>query len=804
MTTRLRVLSLSVVVTFSTVAFRMAPAPFISVLHAFGDPPLAPPTVTTGAVTFVGALTAELTLTVNPNGLATTATIQFGPTTAYGSAGLVAEVAAGTSPVEVGFGVSGLACSTLYHYRATATSVLGTTNGLDATFTTLPCYPTVATGIASRFSATGATLNGTATPNLNATTAWFEYGLTTSYGSTTPVQSLGAGLARVAIDGGGVTGLTCNAVYHFRATATNASGTSSGSDATFSPPCAEADPKIYGVVSDDSRRWGVSAAWVFNASTLAPPAFIPLPGTTSYSVAVTQDQSLAFVARSNGIYVIDLTLSPPVLAAGINPIPRPASFVEDMSLTPDGRFLVVSSDFGATPITVINTATRTVVGTFSFLTDHNSIEVCDNGAVLVTSYASQVVKRLSLSAAGMLTDTGQSLALGTGPMNVTCARGGHAGVVVNSATGDLRSFLVNGMTLVSTQVLPGNPTLGGFNGGLNVAINGSGTRVFGCRSRDFLTAYDFNSITGVIGAQLWSTNVGVRGAYSGVNQIAVQPNGRRVFASTNGFVLSLNGSNGAVNGSVGMYEPSGIAIGGQVRGASDFDGDGKSDVTVFRPSTGGWYDLHSTTDYTSSSAHIWGASTDTVVPGDYDGDGKLDPAVFRPSTAGWYFLRSSTNYTTSGAVTWGASTDMPVPGDYDGDGKTDPAFFQPSTGGWYFMKSSSNYATSGAVTWGASTDITVPGDYDGDGMADPAVFRPSTGGWYFLNSSTNFTTSGAVVWGASTDIPVPADYDGDGRIDPAIFRPSTGLWAMLKSSSHFTSSLAAKWGIGTDTPINRR
>ena len=235
--------------------------------------------------------------------------------------------------------------------------------------------------------------------------------------------------------------------------------------------------------------------------------------------------------------------------------------------------------------------------------------------------------------------------------------------------------------------------------------------------------------------------------------------------------------------------------------AADFDGDGKDDPTVFRPTTAGWYHLNSSTNFTSSGAHVWGASTDTVVPGDFDGDGKIDPAVFRPSTGGWYVLQSSTNYTTSTAVIWGIGTDIPVPGDYDGDGKTDAAVFRPSTGGWYFLKSSTGYTSSGAVIWGASTDIPVQGDYDGDGKADPAVFRPSTGGWYFLNSSTNFTSSGAAIWGIGTDIAVPGDYDGDGKTDPAVLRPSTGGWYFLKSSTSFTTSGAVIWGVGTDVPV---
>ncbi|MFH1037344.1 MAG: glycosyl hydrolase-related protein [PVC group bacterium] len=207
--------------------------------------------------------------------------------------------------------------------------------------------------------------------------------------------------------------------------------------------------------------------------------------------------------------------------------------------------------------------------------------------------------------------------------------------------------------------------------------------------------------------------------------------------------------------------------------SGDYNGDGISDIAIFRQSTGLWA-------VRGLGRVYFGTAGDIPVSGDYNGDGIADISVFRPATGLWAIKWITRLY-------FGGGDDLPVPGDFNGDGSCDVAVFGKTTGRWSLRDITRVY-------FGTLNDRPVPGDYDGDGGTDISIFRPASGLWAIREISRCY-------FGAGGDHPVPGVYSWYGRSSAspfkdqiAIFRPSSGLWAIRGITR-------AYFGTSGDTPL---
>ena len=160
--------------------------------------PVVVPTATTTAATNISLTGATLNGNINSNGAVTTVTFDYGTSTAYGTntAATPATVAANAGST-VSLALTGLSCSTAYHFRVNGMNSVGTTNGLDQSFTTLVCLPGAPTLNTVTFGHGSATLNFTPASSGGAATSYTAscsaagYATHTASGTGSPITVFG-------------------------------------------------------------------------------------------------------------------------------------------------------------------------------------------------------------------------------------------------------------------------------------------------------------------------------------------------------------------------------------------------------------------------------------------------------------------------------------------------------------------------------------------------------------------------------------------------------------------------------------
>jgi plastocyanin len=250
--------------------------------------------------------------------------------------------------------------------------------------------PAVTTNPATNVASFSATLNGSLNPRGATTTVDFQYGLTTSYGSTTPVQTQTGNTVRPI--SANISGLSASHVYHFRIVAHNAGGTSFGSDRTFTtlsatgPPVTITNPATliasfsatlngsvdpHGLVTSIHFQYGTTTSYglITAAQSHTGNTYLnisanisSLSASTVYHFRIVATNSAGTTFGSDRTFTTLSPTGPPVVTT------NPATFIASFSaalnalLDPHGLTTSVHFQYGTTPSYGLTTAPQSQSG----------------------------------------------------------------------------------------------------------------------------------------------------------------------------------------------------------------------------------------------------------------------------------------------------------------------------------------------------------------------------------------------------------------------------------------------------------
>lgn len=316
---------------------------------------------------------------------------------------------------------------------------------------------------------------------------------------------------------------------------------------------ADAAAQVLGLTADNNTK----SAIVFDADSQQVLASIPLSGSTMGDCIIEPARMLGFVTDfQSRIWVIDLATSPPALAAGTNPI-RIANPGEDLALSPDGRYLLVCDGINTFPVSVIDIDQRREVQALHLGVDSCSIDVGPDGTVLVTSFNSRIIRRLSFdSGAGVLSGPTGSTAFNQ-PNNVHIAPTGTWAAALGRTTRQLMTLTIGDLATTATRTLPGT--------GISAVFSAAGDRLW-VRSTlpGTVDLYMADPMTGDLGqAPYLSFPVSNTPAAFGIDQMALHPDESRLYVTEPGMLSIYDAMTGARVGSITdarLVSPTGVCV----------------------------------------------------------------------------------------------------------------------------------------------------------------------------------------------------------------------------------------------------
>jgi hypothetical protein len=405
------------------------------------NPP--PPTATTGGFNSVTTTSANLTGSVNPNGLDTHYYIEWGreaskPYEAFAPTPYPGEdVGAGNETVDRSVEATGLKPGTLYYYRTVAQSPTGTSEGGLASFTTVAEPPEAMTAGASEVQQTQAKLNGTVNPKGADTHYYFQYGQTTEYGSSTTSTDAGSGTTALPVSAT-VTRLEPGTTYHYRLVASSTGGTVHGSDQVFT---TSAPLVAFQANSGELYTYVASPYQVVDTTEGMMPGTSPsiaaMPGG-GYEIAFQANSGELYTYSTSPYQVVDTT-------EGMMPGTSPS-----IVATPGGGYEIAFQansgelyTYSPSPYKVVNTTEGMKPGTSP------SIAATPGGEVEIAFQANSGELYTYVGAPYKVVNTTEGMKPGTSP-SIAATPGGEYEIAFQANSGELYTYMGSPYKVVNT------------------------------------------------------------------------------------------------------------------------------------------------------------------------------------------------------------------------------------------------------------------------------------------------------------------------------------------------------------------